>query len=295
MLHAPSPSPRIWTPPLPAVLRLPRLAMPGGITLLGAGRRRAAGGGGLIDPATLSPYFWWELSSTADNFEDTGLTDTAETNDLIASFNDKGSANSDGLQATSGNRPVLRADGALRYAEFDGTDDIIAAGAGASTVFQNKAGFTIVAGVYIVAAGAGAKTIMSFLTGTGNTKVSLQVEAGTTNLTFNVRRTSGDSSTQVLRSISTGAAFVITAHCDYASTGNISLAINRGTAATATLPGTPANSQSTAAGSGFGGFGGTSANPLNGRIYSLLVTPLLSGADTTSLEAYVASKAGVTL
>jgi len=125
VLQPHQPSPGLWVPPSPAVLRLPRLAMPGGMPLLGAGRRRA-GGAPAFDPATTSPYAWGEASDLSIQFQGTDTsTPVAAHGDPVGRINNKGSLSFNLQQATSTRRVAYQTGSGLHWWLADGVDDRI--------------------------------------------------------------------------------------------------------------------------------------------------------------------------
>lgn len=76
-------------------------------------------------PASLSPAMWFDASDLSTLFQDTGGT-TAVTADgqAVARINDKSGNARHGTQSLSGNKPLYKTDGTLRWLSFDGDDEI---------------------------------------------------------------------------------------------------------------------------------------------------------------------------
>lgn len=258
---------------------------------------RVSAGGGAFDPLTLSPYLWHEPAYLASQFEDDSATDAAEVADGIAVSQDRSGNSRHGSQTSATLRPTLGNSSALYWHDYDGSNDYLTL-ASSLGLLRNRAGFTCVAGVRLSTTGANVKTMISVPSGAGNGRFGLQTDSGGgTTIDAAFRRLDADSATLITRSFTNNTDYVVTVHCDYAGTGQVSLALNRGTPATATLPSAAGNSSDTnsSAVPSMGGFGSSSTNPMRGRIYAMFVCPLLSGGDTANLEAYVATLSGVTL
>jgi len=99
--------------------------MPGGMPLLGAGRRRAAGGPA-FDPATTNPYVWFEASDLSTQFQDTAAATPVTTHaDPVGRINNKGSFSFNVQQATSTRRVAYQTGSGLHWWLADGVDDRI--------------------------------------------------------------------------------------------------------------------------------------------------------------------------
>jgi lysophospholipase L1-like esterase len=76
-------------------------------------------------PASLSPAMWFDASDLSTLWQDTGATSAvASDGQAVARIDDKSGNARHGTQATSGNRPLYKTDGTLRWLSFDGDDEI---------------------------------------------------------------------------------------------------------------------------------------------------------------------------
>lgn len=228
--------------------------------------------------------FWFDPSDLSTMFQDSTGSTPAVVDSPVGLIRDKSGRGNHASQATSDSRPILRADGGLRYLEFDGTDDYLAT----PTIDLGGDVVSIFAGVRkasdasqrVVLAGAGTEQlalwapISAAATFTFRTVGSGTQAAATSAASFPAPITAvltgiGDISTDtsILRINGTQAASVAT---DQGAGNYAAAAFHIGRRATGVLY-------------------------HSGRIYQLaMVGRVATASEISAVESYVAVKSGVT-
>ena len=147
---------------------MPGLIIGPGLSLgtgLGGPTTGLSGGAGLITgtgPGSLSSSLWLDPSDSSTLFQDTAGTIPATANDdPVGRINDKSGNGRNALQVgAAGTRPLLKVSGALRWLEFDGTDDFLRVAFAMSQPWERVSGirqitWTINQRIYGPGAGAG--------------------------------------------------------------------------------------------------------------------------------------------
>lgn len=79
-----------------------------------------------FNPLSLSPYGWYDPSDLSTLWKDTaGTSPVTADGDLVARIDDKSGHGYHLTQSTSSKRPLYKTNGALRWLEFDGVDDML--------------------------------------------------------------------------------------------------------------------------------------------------------------------------
>lgn len=246
---------------------------------------------------------WYDPSDLSTLWADTAGTIPATINGAVARMDDKSGNGHHLIQATLGLRPILRADGALRYLEFDGsTSSRRLAVAGVNLSGSDK--LTLWAGVRkIGTAGTGGVIESGVSAGVGIENGSFLLCAPDTGVTDNYAvyirgtETTGFAITSFVAPITN----VISAYMDIAGAARANEIFPRVNGAVPTLGGRGS------ANAGTGNFGnlpitvgarpsGGGAQFFNGRLYGLIIRGGASNSGTISLtERYIGSKTGITI
>lgn len=251
----------------------------------------ALAGGGVAAWSPLSLFaagekgVWFDPSDFSTMWQDTaGTTPVTAVGQSVARIDDKSGNGKHATQSTPGKRPILQSSGGLYYLDFDGTDDALAT---AAIDFTATDKMTVVAGV-TKDADAGEANIFCFgssgaLDGTFSLKGP---GSASDNYAIATRGTSGVSNLVTgyaapTTNVVTGAANI--------SAQSQSIRVDADLSTFSASIGTGNFSSQI----GYVGARGTTAY-LNGRIYQLIVRGAET-VDVTDVEAYVATKTGVTL
>jgi hypothetical protein len=237
-----------------------------------------------IDPATLfaasEKGAWYDPSDLSTLWQDTAGT-TAVTTDgqSVARIDDKSGNGNHLVQATSGNRPLYKTDGTLRWLLFDGSNDRLAVSTFGSTVNQP---LTVSAGWIQDVSGEGA------LCDGGQSSQRVHIVSGT----------SFTNTTCVYAGLTPGGALATTGFTRPLTTA-VDTAFFSGASSTyrrngvdGTVSGNPGTNSMN--GAVLGTWQGQSSGFLNGKIYGFLVVGrALTTPERTGLEAYMAGKSGI--
>lgn len=159
---------------------------------------------------------WYNLQQSDLVFQDSALTTPAGDDEPIGGLVDWYGAIQPLIQATDANRPTKRDTGGLKYAEFDGVNDLLA-GATASVwkVLHGSAG----GGIYMVAEWTG--------TGTNADGAGTFAGGGTNAIGIRLRFNSGLGRVQAFIADGTASASINTASTSWATdTKRVLMAIN---------------------------------------------------------------------
>lgn len=237
---------------------------------------------------------WYDFTDLTSMFQDIAMTLPVVEDARVAVVLDKSGRGNHLTQATSGNRPALRRNGAVWFLEFDGVDDFLVT---SSINFTGTDKISVFSGYQ-----KGADTALGVLVELG---ASVASNVGTFNITapdsaatnYGFNLNGGTVASRVASPFAALNTHILSCNFDLAqaaAAGEISPRIN---AATPTLTAVGA------AGAGpFGNYplyvgrrGGVS-NPLKGYLVGLVIRgALTSGAALTGTEQQLAGKAGITV
>ena len=87
-------------------------------------RAALSGGAAPFDPASLSPYSWFDPSDLSTLWQDTaGTSPVTADGQSVARIDDKSGNGRHMIQGTAANRPLYKTDGTLHWLLFDGVND----------------------------------------------------------------------------------------------------------------------------------------------------------------------------
>lgn len=251
-----------------------------------------AAGEAAFDPSTVSPSMWLDPSDLTSLFQDdAGTTPVAANNDPVGKCNDKSGNGNHIAQATAGARPLYMTGSGLHWIDFDGVDNFL------DQVTLIEAVLTSTTFDMVVAAQADEVTTNAAdATFYDNDCIWSHGANGEIGLAFKstgkILLGNNDGSIDVAEDDYTiGTPFVC--HIRHDGAGNISLTLNSRTTVTVASGTT----------SGFAGrilrFGvryNATAPFTDLRLYGVIAKQtLFTAGELTSVKAYLAAKAGVTL
>lgn len=220
-----------------------------------------------FNPLSVSPAFWYDPSDLSSMFQTTDTSTPAVVDSPVGRINDKSGNNRHLLQATAGFRPILRADGAFRYLEFNGVDKVI------NATFTLNQPFDRISALRMVTYSDADRIFDGINPATG----TLWTPGPTPNLALFDGSTAAVNSNAVV-----GTNFVATERHDNT---NSRLAVNN----TAYTTGT----------SGTGNPGGISVGPATAPghffFYGMIGKSAFTDPETASLRTYLGAKAGLVL
>jgi hypothetical protein len=244
-------------------------------------------GGGRPLPLSLAPALWLDLSDISTMRQDSaGTTAVSADADPVGKLLDKSGNNNGCSQATSGNRPLLKVAIKNGYSvlRFDGTDDMLQ-----STASLALASFTLSCVFRVNDPSVGDAVVCDCGNGTNDAFYFANNQAGSTRLSLN----DYDGTVHGLYDNAGTAGFVVEdAFACFTGIGASSdwrIRKNGGSQITSS----DARGTLTTAVYALGGLvGGT--RPCSMDLAELIVVPrVLSGAEITALETYLAAKWGL--